>query len=239
METDEPSVYVDFPLAVDYCRAYSGECELTTKSIDALHNELNSQIEISENVRAELDDRIFDLQGMFEYLLGRAEKYVYEEDYDDPEAAFCRNVLTRQSITEGTGTSIPERFEEAVAEARSYVSDRGLKQYMIRLKKTLGDVSTLHSRLSGILRPYSASSVDRFWAKNAFEQFTTSETHLTSLVDAHYWSKSSGDVVLIRTGDRGGYDFDAVKSELTDDGAHDVKVETPRGIERRRESATG
>lgn len=239
METDEYSVYVDFPVAVDYCRAYSEAFEPTANTIDTLYNDYNSRIEISENVEDEFDHRIFDLQGMFEYLLGRAKEYHYEEDHDDPEAAFCRDVLTRQSIEDGTGTTVSERFEEAVAEARSYVRDQGLKRYMSLLRETLTTVSTLHSRFSGRLRPYTAPSADRFWIENTFEQFAASETHCTSLVDAHYWSKSSGDVVLIRAGDRGGYDFDAVESELTDDGAHDVEVETPRGAERRREAASG
>ncbi|MEZ3145744.1 hypothetical protein [Halobaculum sp. MBLA0143] len=238
METDEHGVYIDFPVAVDYCRVYSEAYNSAKVSIDTLHNEWRARLEISENVEDELDERIFALQGMLEFLRDCAKDLVYEENHDDPETEFCQSVLTRESIGDGIGMNIPESFETDIEEARNYVRERGLKKYIVYLNTTLGNVSTLHSRLDGITGSCETPSANRFWAKNNFERFAASDTHCTSLVDGHYWSKSSGDLILIRTGERGGYDFDAVASELTNGGSHDVEVETPEGVRRRHAGAS-
>lgn len=111
------------------------------------------------------------------------------------------------------------------------MQENGLTDYRIYLDTHLTNCSEAHSRLDQIIDNRCEPVVgDSMWVRTRLKSFGLYPVHPDSLVDAHYWSKSGGDVVLIRDGDRAGYDHSELRNALLTDVDRDTQVLSPEEV---------
>lgn len=193
------SVFLDFPVLIDFCVSYSSSFDSTRDIISRLKSN-NWKVYVSENAYRKFNSRMSNRNRIVDHLIDKASEYI--RDSENPYIEYKADVLNYSNLSRSMSFNFNSTYLPDLENLQQEYENSGIGEFRKALDGCKSFSSVQRKKLRRMVNEqggeYDRGGRGTLSVEVPIKNIAKDNTHAESLMDTVYWCQHFGQTVLVR-----------------------------------------